>query len=577
MHFPPAFRLHRPAVRLLLARLLNTAHTQLPPTTAQTTQHAKIAAARQRSRLASLNSMLKNNSLFTQTGRACHALYAETGANLVKDLVRHPDEGLLLDLFRGFHGNSTVRSLILESLFRLAADHHTIFFDAVKLLQNHVVFGTMERDLLRQLGDGKNVNAKFSFACSLAVQVGEPLVAALFALQTADAGFEVEPLLLSRMVLALSVPHPVMDTYNAYAIFALLQHFPETLSPETLRRVVHNLCSSSGDPFFANVLYDRLPKMHADLTEAALIVSNIRQGNIFRARDLWLACASTEFASQNIHLLYQLLKASFDRNLVRVLLDSVPDLSTNPEILDFALHFYGAVVPNADKFNAFSHRLALPLQRRTLTLLFCGMLELHRPEAASKILQTIFQTADGLNATDFDVIIQGLLREGKVSACLDMCTSTHVRVTYKGAMRLLEYLHLHQRAVDEALQGQRAKFLAAFVKSLNNNTLDESVYHHITVCVFRFLSLHVNNRASRKVFLTYSYLAPGARPQKYLFYGLPHGLQKFLRVQGATKIECLWIIMRQATVENDKHVLQWGRDELKHAGIPTADHKHFVE
>ena len=581
--------------------------------------HSKASLERATAtRLSIVSEIFDLETSFQRAALKISHLYNDKSQIIFDDLRNLRDQAqVVLELCRGFALSRSMRGFYLDQLFQSIARRNFLSFIAgVQLMKRAGFLGIYERVLIIEIESACNklrdtdpsddlgahiwndtVSSCLDLLIRISISSGEPLVGALFSIHSQDSSIEIKTDTLERVILGLSISDSLMDNYHSFAIFKVLSIHKRDYRPEVITKAIKNMCSGR-TPYFANLLHDiwmcknsgRITPEMLEITRKALIAANIAHGNYYRAADLWKStCAcNPAFGKKNIYLFRAIVEKMTDKNLVGdLLLNHFPEsLYTHPDFVDFTLSFFGQNDTYRSQFDFVTRSLKPPLKRNMLSLLFASFISQNREEAAEKILQVIFKTKNGINTEDFLIIINKLLAKNLIRQCVEMCLMNDFRVSYKGAMKVMEYFLLNKISpastnTDESEHRHyyelRVDFLSKFTKNLYRRKNELSVYRLLTTTLIRHFSAHIGNRPARKLYLSLSYTISRSSSDhvNLLSYDIPSELGKFLLIDNENRILCLEIILRQAQKENDDIILDWCASELHNAGVPVADIKRF--
>ncbi|GEQ66931.1 hypothetical protein JCM33374_g594 [Metschnikowia sp. JCM 33374] len=585
------------------------------------TQRQGVSNRAIKHRLSIVTDILREEKSFQRTSSRFYELYSRKSSKIFEDLrfsLDHKNH-LESELCRGFIQSRSMRAFYLDQLYDcIVRQNYRAFANGVKVMERSGLLNIYERLLAIEIeaviiGHEDNATRKsttdpagalasecFNLLTQISVTSGEPLVGASFALSSKDLSVEVKTETLEMVISALSVNDPLLNNYHSFAIFKIMNSYEREYSPRVLLDAIRNM-SLNQSPYFANLLHDKFTKKHGNLNSVAgalvttrrdLISANIAHGNYHRASDLWKLNykSSTEFAEKNTALFQSLLEKIPDDEIIGdLLLNYFPKtLYTSFDFVDFALSYFGQRERFRSTFEYVTRSLKPPLKRNTLSSLFASFISQDREEAAEKILQVIFKTKNGLNSEDFLVIINKLLAKHQIKQCIEMCLLNDFRVSYKGSMKVMEFLLAYTKLPEKKGQlggGEeiydvlKSSFMKKFIKNLYKKTNDQAIYRLFTVTLLSHFSAHINNRVTRKIYSNLSYKINKADNEfsNLSSYDVPSDFGKFLVIDNENRLECLDIILRQAQVENDTILIRWCIYELQVAGIPVSDiENHYL-
>lgn len=566
-------------------------------------------------RLSKVTEILKEEKSFQRTSSKIDEIYSKGKSKIFEDLrfSLHQKHYIAKVMCRGFTQSRSMRGFYLDQLFKcIYNEEYQSFSTGVKIMERSSLLNVYERLLAMEiesatfnhqenttaLGSKESSPGKMSECLELLILIsvtsGEPLVGALFALHSMDLPAQVKTETLERLISALSIYDPLLNNYHSFAIFKILKCYERLYSPKVILAAIRSM-SSSQNPYFANLLHDKFQKRYeanssiSEMvieTRKSLVKANLNHGNYHRAAELWKLNqkANTQFAEKNVFLFQSLLEKIPDDMIVEdLLINHFPrSLYNDPDFVDFSLSYFGQREKYRIQFEYVTKSLKPPLKRNTLSLLFSSFIFQDREEASEKILQVILKTKNGLNSEDFLVIINKLLAKNQINKCVEMCIVNDFRVSYKGSMKVMEYLLTHtklteKKEAENATHGNyeliKVSFMETLVKNLYKQINDKKVYHLFTTTIFRHFSAHINNRATRKLYLNLGYTINKADNQtvNLLAYEVPSELGKFLLIDNDNRMECLEIILRKAVEAKDSEIIAWCASELQNNGIPVVD------
>lgn len=508
--------------------------------------------------------------------------------NLLEDLMRYPkiNGDLIQFLVTHYAKLNSVRTMLLNDLFRLLqAGHFEYYYDFMSKMSrtNTIdVIAYREMNIVRQ-GEAPRGQEFTRLACSLimqAVHSGEPLVAALFAMQLHQLNISIDAPSLRLMVSSLSVSNPTKIAYHSFTILKLLESFPNLVLPANdMFKAVRFMLADPSVPYHANMLYDRIAnlKEHNGFVDVSheLIRANLEAGNVHRALDMWRKIDEKENVVLARQMLERLAEEDPDKTIEFIENDLPSDLHKHPALIDFLLALYGQNPAHLGRFENLTRQLKPPLLHSTLSLLFASFLSQNKENGAERILQTIFLTKNGLTHQDFAAIISKFLRQQNVEQSVEMCSKTDIEVAKFGYVRLMEYFLTHSSAADvapETFQKKKEEFFTTLVQRFQRISRNDDVLRELTKALFRYLSHHRSNGASRKLFIKFAY--PGAYSVAnfhFESFSLPTQLNRLVVIDKSNRLSCLSIIFRQATKENDIFTVKWCVEEMRTLGLSTSD------
>lgn len=532
------------------------------------------------------------------TSMDCLKLYEQENSSLVRDLLEFPDHKSLTIITNNFRKSKLLATFVLDQLCSVILERDTEeaikFF---KLLENGKLLekGTIQNiyDLEKSTLDFLEIVSRLgALLITEKLRMGEPLVAALCALKLHKNEILVDSKSLISIISSLSVHAPQRLLYHSYTIVKLFKVFKEKDIPLQVKvDAISSMIGGPVVPYFANSTYDQIVSVEKfqnysvrQLTKQ-LIEANLECGNLRRCVHLWSQAnlANSEFAPENLGLFARLIDqlASENRNLA---LDLVKyhfpaDLQKDPAVIDSFLSLYGQSKDHIRNFEELTHELKPPLLRKTLSLLFSSFLFQNNEKAAERILQVIFRTKNGLSAEDFQHIVQTLLRQQKIQQSVTMCNNTDISISKGAYVKTVDFFLSHTTQTlrpicdikPEQFDKLKSEFLVQARRKLQILNAEDPALLDLTTSIFKYLSHHRNNKASRKLYIVHSSHDGHLQP---FFPFQSHSLPDFndlMYIAKGNRLTCLIIILNQAVSEKDRTTVQWAMDEMAAMGLSNQD------
>lgn len=576
-----------------LSRISNSAFPRCI-STIPAQSHTSSASAR----LDQVSKLLDTPKRLKYTSMDCLKLYEQERASLVRDLLEFPDHKSLTIIMNNFRKSKLLAAFVLDQLCSVILDRDIEeaikFFKLLgsgELLEKGTIqnISHLEESTLESL---EIISILGAFLITENLRMGEPLVAALCVLKFHKQEITVDSKSLISIISSLSVHAPQRLLYHSYTIVKLLEVFKDTEIPLQVKvDAISSMIGGPVVPYFANSTYDQLVSVEKfqnysvrQLTKQ-LIEANLECGNLRRCVHLWSRAnlAHSEFAPENLGLFARLIDqlASENRNLALGLVKShfPADLQKNPAVIDSLLSLYGQSKDHIRKFEQLTHELKPPLLRKTLSLLLSSFLFQNNEKAAERILQVIFRTKNGLSAADFQHIVQKLLRQQKIQQSVTMCNNTDISISKGAYVKTVDFFLSHTTQTlrpicdiqPEQFDKLKSEFLTQARRKLKILNADDPALLDLTTSIFKYLSHHRNNKASRKLYIVHSSHDGHLQPFfPFQLHSLPD-LNDLMYIAKGNRLTCLIIILNQAVSEKDRTTVQWAMAEMAAMGL--SDHE----
>lgn len=537
---------------------------------------------------------------FRYTANECHEIYIQNNASLLGDLLHYPriNKDMIKFLLVNYSFSNSIKALVLDDLNRLllAGNFEVIIKAFEKMLECDIVSASVADDFMHiSIHSGKLTNSELRNALgqllvNQALKSGEHLLASSFALKFKASNIPLDSETIRLLLRSLAIDTTTNHIYNSYTIIKILNEFPtEHITLSEMCDLLLYLSEGQQQPFFANILYDKVlqsspldKQLDQDLKtflDAAikLMQKNIESGDITRAYKIWTSIKAIKVPSiENTKILSKLIEKLITTNeeaaeiLVRENLSK--ELGSYPDLQDCILRFVGTNSKHTEMFEKLVKQLKPPLRRLTLSLLFEAFLLLNDESGAEKILLFIFKSKNGINFLDFDSIIKKLIRQQKITQCIDMLKSTDIEISKLGYISVFKYLIRTSSKDKEAF----LKDLVFRYHKLDNRDKCLSL---LTVSFFDYISENINNRVSRSLFIHLtrnshegiSLSHDNGNELNLEQYSFPKGFLQLLSLDSSSRLECLWTISNQSIKDYDLNTLRWCIEELRFSGVLLED------
>lgn len=544
-------------------------------------------------RISQVKNSLTKESSYAAKSKECFQIYHGTEHNMVLDFLLYPNVNLdvqnkVLDAYKR---SKSMRALLLSELLLVAISGR--IKEVSSFLHRMTTHGVLNYE---EISSEADQTAHFvNYIVQLAIQEGEPLVAAQFTFDAKLKDIQIYPEIIERVVLSLAVAPSTMSNYYAYGIFKVLDVFgKECITGSTYMRVIELMLRNSDSPYFANLLYDKA-KTHGTADDIAhenvtrlLLQANLSMGNIHRAAALWkrIYTDNPDFAAKNKRLFVELLSRSLAKEVQDLVNNHHPTpLDEFPELVDFLIEFYGKQPSKKKQFDTLLHSLKPPLQRPTLSLLFSAFLFQSNEKAAERIVQSIIGSRMGLNHNDFNAITEKLLRQHKLQQSIKMCSSESLSVSKRGHVRVMEFLLRHEGSslgsasdvAAEKYEMEKAAFFKSLVARFRKLPRNDPVLQELTVSLFKHFACRASTGSARKLYITYAYAERGKVRFDFPGYQMPREFHELITINKGNRLECLSAVLAEAKAQSDQHMVAWCADELQRVGVPAADiNSHYI-
>ncbi|CUM46014.1 unnamed protein product [Debaryomyces fabryi] len=537
---------------------------------------------------------------FRYAANECRDLYIQSKASLLDDLLQYPriNKDMITFLFVNYSFSNSIKALLLDDLNRLllAGNFEIIIKSFEKMLECGIVSASVEDNFMHitthsgQITKIELRNALAQLLVNQALNSGEHLLASSFALEFKASSIPLNNETIRLLLRSLAIDTTTNYIYNSYTIIKILNEFPTShITLSDMCDLLLYLAEGKQQPFFANILYDKIlqsslldKQLDEDLKtflEAAIkmIQKNIEHGEITRAEKIWnsikaIKVLSTEHTTVLSMLIEKLIEVD-EEAAGRLVSENLSiDLGSNPDLQDCILRFVGTHTKHTGTFENLVKQLKPPLRRLTLSLLFEAFLLQNNESGAEKILLFIFKSENGINFLDFDSIIKKLIKQQKITECINMLKSTDIEISKLGYISIFKYLIRTSSKDKEAF----LEDLSIRYQKLGNG---DKCFSLLTAAFFDYVSENINNRVSRSLF---THLSRNSHEGISLFhdnrnelnleqYSFPKGFLHLLSLDGSARLECLWIISNQAIKDYDLNTLRWCIEELRFSGVLLED------
>lgn len=589
-HLPHRLSISR--LRIAQSHFSNFARAQYPAADVPPTTDASA-------RLDRVAELLSTPKRLKYTSMDCFNLYQDGNSNLVGDMLQCPQHQTNTTIMTYFRKSKLVAAFVLDQLCTVVIEgKHEVAISFLKWLDGNGFLGRKAKQALGaiEVTNGKPDEISTRLASALILEnlrMGEPLVAALCALKMHESNISIDTEALTSIIASLSVHTPHRLTYHSYTIVKLFETFKTTSFPLQVQiEAISSMLGGHVVPYFANTCYDQLVDsegfVHYALRQLTrkVIEANLECENLQRCASLWKHAylANAEFAHENLDLfarLIDLLALDSKETALQLAESCFPaDLQKDPRVIDSFLSLYGQSSGQVSKFEVLTHELKPPLLRKTLSVLFASFLHQNNEKAAERILQVIFRTKNGLSAHDFQHIVQKLLRQQKIQQSVTMCKNSDVSVSKGGYVKTIEFFLSHSATslrtncdVEPSHYDKlKQDFLVHAARKLKILEPADPALMDLTVSIFKYLSHHIDNKASRKLYIVHS-SSDGLEKPFFAFqsYKLPAQFNDLMYISKGNRLKCLVIILNQAVGEKDQATINWSISEMIAMGLLPKD------
>lgn len=547
-------------------------------------------------RLVKVAELLDSSKRLKYTTMDCYKIYDSEKFTLVDDFLAVRDHESQHIVFANYKNSKLMAAFILDQISTMLIKGREE--QAVKFLSIMEENGLLDRknsSTLHMLANNTLPTSRIRtyLSCVLVrenLRTGEPLVAALCALKLLAHDAAIDPSTLTALIQSLSVNTPNRKTYHAYTICKLLKTFKNYDVDEQVKiDAVQSMLGGPVVPYFANVCFDEMMEQKENMTHpsflrlaAQIIDANLENGNTLRCVQLWKQMYKRDpsFAEKYMVLFSKIIDKLADHEHERAmeLADKYfpAEIRKDPQAIDSLLSLYGQNSKLVSKFEQLTHELKSPLLRSTLSVLFAAFLFQSNEVAAERILQAIFSTKNGLTPDDFKTIIKRLLRQQKIKQSVTMCESTDFSVAKGGYVGTIEFLLTHppqslHSACDikpQQLDKLKHDFFALAVRKFKLLERDDPALTNLTVSIFKYLSGHISNKASRKLYIVFLSTYVALKPYfAFQLYQMPKEFNDLVHIDKSNRLTCLTIILNRAIGEKDRTTIEWALAELVAMGL----------
>lgn len=538
---------------------------------------------------------------FRYAANECRDIYIQNNASLLDDLLQYPriNKDMITFLFFNYTFSNSIKALILDDLNRLlmVGKFEVVLKSFEKMIESGIVSTLVESDFMHisaHSGRATETELRNTIAdliVNQAVSSGEHLLASSFALRFKASNIPLNNQTIRLLLRSLAIDTTTNHIYNSYTIIKILNEFStnDIKLPDMCDLLLY-LAEGKQQPFFANILYDRILQSSfldkqleeglKKFDEAAikLMQKNIEHGDVTRAGKLWGSIKNKEITSaKNTVALSKLIEKLIETNedaAENIVCENLStELHNNPDLQDCILRFFGTHPKYAEMFEKLMKQLKPPLRRLTLSLLFEAFLLQNNESGAEKILLFIFKSKNGINFLDFDSIIKKLIRQQKLTQCIDMLRSTDIEISKTGHISVFKYL------IRTSNSKEKKKFLEDLVSRFQKLDNNDECFNLLTIAFFAYVSENINNRVSRSLFTqisrnsheNISILRDSGDELNLEQYSFPKGFLQLLSLERSARLECLSIISDHAIQDYDVNTLKWCIDELRFSGVLLED------
>lgn len=526
----------------------------------------------------------------------CFKVYDAEKFTLVDDLLAVCDHQTQKIIFANFKTSKLMAAFVLDQICILIFNGRED--QAIKFLILMDKEGIIDKNNSRTLQDlDKDALSSQQIHAHLAsilvrenLRTGEPLVAALCALKLFQHNAIIDQATLAAVLRSLSVNTPNRKTYHSYAICKLLETFKHhEVDIHVKVTAIQSMLGGPVVPYFANICYDELVAQNGQIDQppftaltAQLIEANLDNGNILRCSQLWKQtyARNPAFDQKYISLFSKIIDklAGHDQEKAVELADKhfPQELHKEPQVINSLLALYGQSATSVSKFENLTHELKSPLLRTTLSLLFAAFLYQSNEVAAERILQAIFRTKNGLTSGDFKTIVTRLLRLQKIQQSVTMCENTDINVAKEGYVKTIEFFLTHPQlslrstcdTSPDQLEKLRKDFFKLAVRKFQILQRNDPALTDLTVAIFKYLSGHASNRASRKLYIVFLSAYVSLKPFfAFQSFQMPKEFNDLVYIDKNNRLTCLTVILNQAITEKDRTTIKWALKEMVAMGL----------
>lgn len=558
-------------------------------------QHSNEMNSHTFERLSRVYKLLLNSTNLPQMINECDNLYELEESSLLEDLMRYPgiNQDMIRYLHNGYDKSQPLRQMIHSDIYKLLNMNKTdtvleIFY---RMNHNNILHKTVFDSILYIKNNKESLEIekiKALLANLLIHQTllsGDYILSSSFALHFKNQGINITESTLKLMLHTLAL-NEFANSYNSYIIFKIIEEFniDDNLKLNEKMQLLVYLSSDKSSPFYANLFYEKyfskeekaklfsIEEFRNDIINFIRI--NFDFGNYRKSQTLWiqlnhaLLCQNKSYIQITKRILQRIINSN-DSSIEKIICVLPEVVLKTQEVSDLMLVYYGKEANKNDKFNLELKNLSPPLRRLTLSLLFEAFLLQNNEKAAEKILQSIFNSTNGINEKEFNIIVQKLLNQDNIEEAINMVKKSESNISRLACINIISKLLSMSNTKKNT--NRITEVLAEIRK--NNNGLH---HEYLTEIILSHLSTRVSNRACRGLFtkiLRFS-LNNNVNFERQLHmekYGLPNELRFFLKINEKNHISCLRIILEQAILDEDETTLLWVIDEMRFAGM-LLDH-----
>ena len=486
----------------------------------------------------------------------------------------------------------------------------------------HSLLQTTAKLSHKQKEDIKSKLCNYCILCS--VEFGRPLVAALLLARHLDT-VPIDKLTVERVLLALSVQHPLMSNYQNYTIVKLLVRLEVmAFDPSLYLRLIANMSQDAKNAYFPNILFMHVIKLGKILRDRTLlniaplrklIELNLNFGNTTRATEIWKLCYKydSQFAYQNIGLFRRLFLECDKQRKTSLLNEYFPrDLYRHDDLFDLILAFYGQNPQDPQKLSVFEKlvgTISPPISRSLLSSMLQSFLAQGRMKEVELLTKAIIKSQGGLTSSDTDAIVKQLLSKADFTKAVSFLFQTDISVSKKGLVRIVQYILDKESegsvpVIDpnNALLEQLRKYVPesdTAIPSAETHNLQQvslkynSVLNYavselaklkndptrgkFTVIAGRYLTEKYGSGVGRKLFMNRTRRRALGFTFDFAKFGLPKAFVPILKIDETNQATLLQSILQQAQREKDAASIKWCIAELQKSGFLLEDilKEHF--
>ncbi|CUM68281.1 uncharacterized protein PRCAT00006003001 [Priceomyces carsonii] len=540
-------------------------------------------------RLSKAYKLLKNQKPFKNTVLECHTIYKLDEASFLEDLMKYPriNQDMIKFLMTKYPKSNSVRSLILDDLKTLVlSEKYDTFLNVIGLLREKEVSNeNISFDL--QGIDSSHHDIKSQYANILvkqAIDSGENTLGAAYAIDFTNNNLVMSNETISNLLQSFTFDTNINHTFNSFTILKILQKLVPNISAEQKCVLLDYFLEADGPPYFANIFYDKYMSNTIECLQAKpgvihkFIRQNLKYRNTIRAFNVWSSAKemhniSLTIRAETICQLLKCLRDSKDSSVELAALSEIPsELFGSDRLVDFLLEFYGTESKYTEEFEALVNTLSAPLRRLTLSLLFAAFIFKKYERRSERVLQYIFESKNGMNERDYNVVINKLLEEGNLEKCIEMIEASPAIITRLASVNiLLKVLRFEESTERESL-------LLRIIKKLNSLVKDEESTYLVTKEIIIYVTKNISNRVGRSLLTRITQMASNNSsmlPRHSLLnvdqYHLPKEIVPFLIPSAKLRVDCLYVIIDQSIIVEDLETIKWCIEELRLEGILVKD------